>query len=164
MTVRGKVDLSGMGLNKLGGPLRQSLASSMLVAGGKVVRDEARVRVPVETGRLQQSIYLARDDKTSRDSTIVYNVSWNSRTAPHGHLIEFGHWRVNKVVPTGELGRWKATTERLPAPVWTPAHPFLRPAYEATKGRLLQVMVARGRERLPELIRENAAQATEDIA
>lgn len=163
MTVRGKVDLSGMGLEKLGGSIRQKLASSMLVAGGKVVRDEARARAPEETGRLKQSIYLARDEKVSVGAKVGYNVSWNSRTAPHGHLIEFGHWRVNRLVPTGELGRWKATTERLPAPIWTAAQPFLRPAYEATKARLLDVMVARGRERFPELLREAYVPADEEF-
>jgi HK97 gp10 family phage protein len=164
MSIRGKVDLSGMGLDKLGGDVRLQLASSMLVAGGRVVRDEARVRAPVDTGLLKQSIYVARDEKASVGRTVAYNVSWNKRTAPHGHLLEFGHWRVNRLVPTGELGRWKATTERLPAPVWTPAEPFLRPAWEATKGRLLDVMVARGRVRLPELINGAAADSAGDIA
>jgi len=146
MTITAKVDASSAlaGLDALTGELRVSLARSMAVAGGQVIRDEARVRAPEQTGRLKSSIYLAFKDGQSTDDRVVYSVTWNSRTAPHGHLLEFGHWQ------TVAWGHQMAT------PKWVAAHPFLRPAHEATAQRAQDAMLERARERLPELIAEAA--------
>jgi len=147
-----RVDLSGAlaGLDSLA-EMTTSVARSMGVAAGQAVRDEAKARAPVEDGTLRDSIYLAYRNGESTESLVVYQVSWNSKKAPHGHLLEFGHWRRNVLV-RGEDGRWRATQELLPAPVWTAAHPFLRPAYEATLSRLTDIAAARGRKRLAELM------------
>ena len=153
MTVSSKLDTHGWaeGLAKLDGPLRQSLARSMAVAGGKVLRDEAKQQAPMESGRLKESIYLAFKDGESSERQVVYSVSWNHRLAPHGHLIEFGHWQPYEVVrlPSGE---WITTTKKRATPKWTPAKPFLRPAFDAAHKIALSVMVERGRQRLPELL------------
>ena len=125
-------------LVKLDGPLKEKLARSMAVAGGTLLRDEAKQNAPVDTGLLRDSIYLAFKDNLSNDAQIVYSVSWNSKTAPHGHLIEFGHWHV-------EGGKGGERTS------WTPAQPFLRPAFDQAP-RAQQAMIQRGRERLPELL------------
>lgn len=147
-----KLDTSGWkdGLAKLSGPLRESLASSMAVAGGQVLRDEAKLQAPVESGGLRDAIYLARKDKSTPEQ-IVYSVTWNSRKAPHGHLLEFGHWQPFKVVklPNGD---WITTSTLLASPKWTPAKPFLRPAF-STMGKAAQkAMIERGRVRLAELL------------
>lgn len=128
MTARLKMDTSGWteGLAKLSGPFKEKLARSMAVAGGTILRDEAKQNAPVDTGLLQDSIYLAFKDDRSNGMQIVYSVSWNSRTAPHGHLIEFGTYKMA-------------------------AKPFLRPAYDHAP-RAMQAMIARGRVRLPELL------------
>lgn len=126
-------------LAKLGGPLKEKLASSMAVAGGTILRDEAKQNCPVMTGLLRESIYLARKD-ASNEAQIVYSVSWNSKTAPHGHLIEFGHWHVQ-----GGKGGERTS--------WTPAQPFLRPAFDQAP-RAQKAMMERGRQRLPELLAE----------
>lgn len=55
------------------------------------------------TGNLQASIYRAYAKDRSSDARKIYQISWNKKTAPHGHLIEFGTSRA-------------------------PAYPFLRPA------------------------------------
>ncbi|HYG07656.1 MAG TPA: HK97-gp10 family putative phage morphogenesis protein [Stenotrophomonas sp.] len=147
-----RVDLSGAlaGLDSLA-EMTNSVARSMGVAAGQAVRDEAKARAPVDDGTLRDAIYLAYRDGDSTQARVVYQVSWNSKKAPHGHLLEFGHWRTNVLV-RGEDGKWRATSELLPAPVWTAAHPFLRPAYEATLSRLAEVAAARGRKRLAELL------------
>lgn len=153
MTAKSGLDTSGWvaGLDKLAGPMREKLARSMGVAGGTVLRDEAKRQAPVEDGTLRDSIYLVYKEGKSTDSQVVYSVSWNARKAPHGHLLEFGHWQPYKVVklPNGEFF---TTKERLASPKWTPAQPFLRPALDVAGQRAKQAMVERGRERLTEIL------------
>jgi HK97 gp10 family phage protein len=154
MTITAKIDTSSAlaGLETLRGGLRASLARSMAVAGGEVIRDEAKARATVESGRWQSSFYLAFRDGESTDKQVMYSVSWNSRIAPHGHLQEFGHWQTHQAIklPNGE---W-ISGERLKSPKWQAANPALRPAFEATKQRAQTAMLDRARVRLPELLAE----------
>jgi HK97 gp10 family phage protein len=141
MTAKSGLDISewASALDQLGS-LRVSLARSMAVAGGTILRDEAKRNAPVDTGLLRDSIYLAYKDGLSNEAQIVYSVTWNSKKAPHGHLIEFGHWHVQ-----GGKGGEKTS--------FTPAQPFLRPAFDQMP-RAKAAMIERGRERLPELLAE----------
>jgi hypothetical protein len=167
--IRAQIDLSGWehALQQLGGPAKESLARSMAVAGGKVLRDEAKARAPVDSGRLRASIYLAYKTDRSTGDRQIYSVSWNSGHlggAPHGHLIEFGHWRYNKIVNGVPQRSLRAGLKRgrgpqdhegpgaLDVPVWVPARPFLRPALDAAGARAAEAMFARGRERLFEVL------------
>jgi hypothetical protein len=101
-------------------------------AGAQVFYDEVLRRVPVaakphkrkgerviEPGALKRSIYQAYSTDHSNDRQATYHISWNARKAPHGHLIENGHW--TKV--QGEHGPLK--------PKWVAAHPFIRSTYDA---------------------------------
>ncbi|WP_219930825.1 HK97-gp10 family putative phage morphogenesis protein [Alcaligenes faecalis] len=152
-------------LDALGAAAKAHLPRSMAVAAGKVFRDEAKARAPVfdgstalkgganvkkepKAGLLRDAIYLAFSDNRSfpSDGHFVYSVAWNSAKAPHGHLLEFGHWRYN-VIRGGY-----PTNERLEKPVWVAAHPFLRPAYDAARQRAIQAGMERGRERTAELL------------
>jgi HK97 gp10 family phage protein len=146
-------DTSGFtaALDRLAGPARTHLARSMAVAGGQVLRDEAKALAPVKDGILRNAIYLAFREARSNDKQVQYSVTWNSKKAPHGHLIEFGHWQPFKiaVLPDGRIYTLKA---RLPSPKWVPAHPFLRPALTGGTARAMAAMIARGRERLAELL------------
>lgn len=128
--MRVKFDASGWtaALAKLDGPFKEKLARSMAVAGGTLLRDEAKGYAPVQTGLLRDSIYLAFKDGLSNDSKVVYSVSWNSREAPHGHLLEFGTYK-------------------------SPAYPFLRPAFDHAP-RAQAAMMERGRVRAAELLAE----------
>ena len=155
MPVNASVDLSSVlaGLDRLSG-VSESLARSMAVAAGQAVRDEAKARAPVDTGKLKGALYLAYSDRRSHGSKVVYSVSWNSKKnsnkAPHGHLLEFGHWQTHAIYK-GRDGEWYVGAP-LAQPKWVPARPFLRPAYEAVAPRMAQIMVNRARERLPELL------------
>jgi len=152
-------------LDGLAGAAKQHLPRSMLVAAGTVIRDEAKVRAPVfdgstalrggsnvtkppQPGLLQEAIYLAYSDKRSLPEAgrHTYSVSWNAKKAPHGHLLEFGHWRLNAI----QGGYPKKA--KLPEPKWVPAHPFLRPAYDAAISIAMQAAMDRGRERTSELL------------
>lgn len=138
-------------LAQLVGPARISLARSMGVAGGEVLRDEAKLRAPIKDGVLQSAIYLAFRDTRSNDRVVMYSVSWNAKKAPHGHLLEFGHWQPYAIrkLPDGRVVTDK--TVLLAQPKWIAAHPFLRPAWDA-RHRAREAMLQRGRERLPELL------------
>lgn len=157
-------DTSGWsaGLDRLLGPARVSLARSMAVAGGEVLRDEAKLRAPrsgqgavSEAGPripLAETIYLAFRDKYSGEKEVQYAVTWNKSKAPHGHLVEFGHWQIYAVVRRPDGSYVTDKRRKLKAPKWVPASPFLRPAYEAAATRAQAAMVQRGRERLPQLL------------
>ena len=161
MPVNASVDLSSVlaGLDRLSG-VSESLARSMAVAAGQAVRDEAKARAPVDTGKLKGALYLAYREGRSSESHVVYSVSWNSKKAPHGHLLEFGHWQTHAMYK-GRDGEWYVGAP-LAHPKWVPAHPFLRPAYEAVAPRMAQIMVNRARERLPELLRGAAGDVESD--
>src|SRR5205085_5719958 len=60
----------------------------------------------IQPGALKASIYQVFSKDNSGSGHATYHVSWNAKKAPHGHLVEFGTSRA-------------------------PAHPFLRPAYDA---------------------------------
>lgn len=153
--VEAKVDNRSLfaGLDKLTDEFRTKLARSMAVAGGTVIRDEAKLRAPDgPTGNLNKSIYLVYRDKASTEAQVKYAVSWNRKIAPHGHLIEFGHWQPYVTVKIGD--EWVTTTKLRKHPKFIPATPFLRPAYHAALPRAKQAMLDRGRERVAELLRE----------
>lgn len=158
MRVDGEVDASGAlaGLDMLSGPLREKLLRSMLVAAGKVIRDEAQARAPVDTGKLQANLYLAYSPERSLNGQQAYGVSWRKDFfggARHGHLLEFGHWQPYRVVKiNGEYVTLK--DQPLPEPKWIAARPFLAPALDAAGGRAIAAATERGRVRLPELLAE----------
>lgn len=146
------------GLDRLSSPkLRESLARSMCVAGGALLRDEAKHYIHDVTGTLRDALYLAYSPEASSSGQQVYHVSWRKGHgkmgggAPHGHLIEFGHWQTNKAY-IGKDGEWYSSSVKLDQPRWIPARPFLRPALEGGGNRALSAMRERGRQRLPELL------------
>lgn len=99
-------------------------------AGAQVFYDEVRTRVAalgdapekaaaeagvqVGTGNLLRSIYQAHSEDKSINGKSAYVISWRTgkskegsgglTTAPHGHLVELGHWRKYKVYKRN--GRW----------------------------------------------------------
>ncbi|THJ30943.1 HK97 gp10 family phage protein [Lampropedia aestuarii] len=156
------------GIDAFAVQLKGHLPRSMAVAGGQVVRDEAKKRAPKQSGLLASSIYVAYADKRSqpKDGLAIYSVAWNAKTAPHGHLIEFGHWRYNKQAENGRYMKSKRPGVRrgkgaqdhsgpgaLEKPVWVPANPFMRPAYDAIAQTSVQAMLDRGQVRLAEIMK-----------
>lgn len=118
---------------------------SGIYAGARLLYDELKLRTPVgPTGNLNAAVYHWHDDKRSVGGKQVYRIGVNKVKAPHWFNVEYGHWRVN-VVYRGPGGALIPTKQRLPAPVWVPGHPYLRPtadrmpqAIAAAKARLAQ--------------------------
>ena len=127
-----------------------SVARTMGAAVGAAMRDEAKASIRSRSGLLASSLYVAFNPETSTNTSVMYSVSWNRKKAPHGHLVEFGHWRTNVTVQLPD-GRWITTKEKLPKPEWVPARPFLRPAQSAVAPRALNIAVAAGSRRFAEL-------------
>lgn len=166
-----KVDFSEVmsRLDGLAGVAKNHLPRSMAVATGKIFRDEAKARAPVfestkmeaganiekppKPGLLRDAIYLAYSQNRSAPQIgqATYSVTWNSTKAPHGHLLEFGHWGTNMLVK-GNRGKWVPTNAKLLKPVWVSAKPFLRPAYDAMGQTAIAAGLNRGRERMNEIL------------
>ncbi len=155
-------------LDGLAAAAKDHLPRSMAVAAGKVYRDEAKARAPrsdagtvTEFGPrmpLAAAIYLAYSDNRSipEQGFASYSVTWNKSKAPHGHLIEFGHWQTHATYK-GKDGKWYSDPKKpLANPKWVSAYPFLRPTYDAMSQIALQAALSRGRERLGEILADPA--------
>lgn len=107
--------------------IKDQVLFSGVAAMAKVIYDEVKLnaappRLGMKTGRLQESIYRAHSPEKSTDSVKTYNISWNKKKAPHGHLVEFGTSRA-------------------------PAHSFLRPAFDRVR-EAIEAGMARMAQRL----------------
>lgn len=168
MRVNTKVDLRSLlsALDKLEGA-KESLSRKMGVAGGVVIRDRAKELAPVGTeqggskrpGLLRDAIYLAFSDARSSTRRVVYSISWNSKKAPHGHLLEFGHWMPYLYGTDGKGNYWTIVDKQgnpvanPNGPVWVNAHPFLAPAFDSTKKLVYDAAIDEGKRSLPEILR-----------
>lgn len=125
-------------LRSLPPKLARSYARKALRAGGNIIRDEARARVPTRTHTLRKSIaYTATTSLHGSFKGKVYIK--HGKKAKHdgyyAHMVEFGtkahlvKARQKRVLSNGRMIFGRA--------VWIPAigaHPFMRPAAE-TKAR-----------------------------
>ena len=112
------------GLDRLADEAKAALRPAAQ-AGAQVLYNEVKLRVPVyrgplhfrhnktkgggywvTPGQLRDSIYQVFSRDNSDTEHVTYHISWNHSKAPHGHWMEFGNSRH-------------------------PAHPFLRPAFDA---------------------------------
>lgn len=149
--------------SQLDGPVKESLMRRMLVEGGVLLRDAAKSNAmmaankqnePVR-GVLAKSIYLVYDKEAEQPNVFTYKISWNARRAPHGHLIEFGHWMTHAVY-RGTNGEWYTDKDRpLDTPVWIAARSFLRPTIESYGNVAIRAMILRGQRELPEILKEH---------
>ena len=145
------------------GPVKESLMRRMLVEGGVLLRDAAKGNARmaankegVETrGLLASSIYLVFDKQASSGSVYNYKISWNAKIAPHGHLLEFGHWQPHPVYK-GADGQWYTRKDiLLDKPLWVAARMFLRPTMESYGNTAVRVAILRGQREFPKLMQEH---------
>lgn len=121
----------------------ESIIRKAAGAGAKIMYDEMVLRAPVRDekyktgkkrkppGQLKKSIYYWWDKDTSGKNRALYRIGPNTKKAPHWHLVEFGHWDKGKTH-------------------FTPAHPYIRPTFDAKSKEAL----AASRKKLNELIGE----------
>lgn len=101
------------------------IKEKMMVAA-KILRDEAKDMAPVKSGLLRRSIFAAPGDKDKPD--VIAGVSY--KTAPHAHLVEYGHKGGAK------------------------PHPYWRPAILATRGICARTIAEGMRKVIEEPLRE----------
>ena len=127
MTIKASVDVNGIAvqIEAMEQRMRDALRPAAF-AGAKVYHAEVMLRVPRRTGLLASTVYMAHSADNSADGVKeTYHISWNKKKAPHGHFVEYGTSRA-------------------------PAHPFLRPAYEAAKTRAHEAVMQTLRESMAE--------------
>jgi hypothetical protein len=106
--------------------IRPAAQAGAEVLYSAVLRNVSRLG-PV-TGKLEASIYQAFVKKESGPTHAKYDISWNHRVAPHGHLLEDGFIQKYKVY-VGKDGKWYTNKKApLPTPVQRPARAFVRSA------------------------------------
>lgn len=117
-------------------------------AGAEELYFEARIRVPesaephyfygtsskatgvrylFEPGSLRNAIYQVYSKDNSGELKATYHISWNHKKVPYGFMVEYGTSRA-------------------------PAHPFIRPAYEARVQFALEVARAHLVARVEEVL------------
>lgn len=114
-------------LDRFGAAIAEKVLLSGVAAMAKVMYDEARLNAAkhIKSGLLYSAIYRVYAKDKSSDTRKTYEISWNKKTAPHGHLIEFGHSKA-------------------------PAYPFIRPAFDRVNDAI-EAGKARMAERMTEI-------------
>jgi len=62
-------------------------------AGAQVIYDRVKInvgRLGKFSGNLERSIYQVYSDQSTPERA-VYHIGWNTKKAPHGALVEYGH-------------------------------------------------------------------------
>jgi len=149
------VDLDGLDslLADLGGEV-DAAVRPVAQAAAQVLYERVKINVRAlgrSTGNLERSIYQAfSPEKSVEGQRAEYHVSWNHRTAPHGHLVEWGYLqryryyrgndgRVRPMVRPGmdgkkPPGRRASQAQKdayyvtLPTPIQVPGKAFIRSA------------------------------------
>ena len=102
------------GLNSMMDDLGDAVSDSIrpaAQAGAQVFYDRAKQYVGAMgrvTGNLSNAIYQAYSESNSGQDKATYHVSWNHIKAPHGQLLEYGHWQRYQVILTSN--GWKTMT------------------------------------------------------
>lgn len=136
-------------------------------SGAAIVRDEAKLRAPVETGTLRRAMYVKQIRELSGTTRQTFYIGARqgkkeravgkkkvNRDAYYARWVEGGH----KIVPRGSkattalnrLGRriTGLTIRRNAAQGFVPPHEFLQPAFKAKIGAATDAMATKLRERI----------------
>lgn len=90
--------------------------SDLLLNNARLVRDRIKEKAPQgPTGNLKKAAYAAVLPETTTRRVVAF-AGIRPRKAPHAHLVEFGHG----------------------GPHPAPAHPFLRPAWDELRDKVLE--------------------------
>jgi len=121
--------------------LQDKARKDIAIAGGKVIRAEAKVQVPVgPTGNLKRSIFLSRSKRKTGPQAYV------GARAPQAKLVEYGTRGVRyptekaKKVKPGESWIWN--NSRITQTGKMPANPFMRKAIDKTGAAQQKAMEA----------------------
>jgi hypothetical protein len=74
----------------------QELAIPVAEAAAQVIYERMQLnvaRIPQMAGNLAASIYVADASDAGKEGWATYHISWDSKAAPHGSLLEYGYWQ-----------------------------------------------------------------------
>lgn len=125
----------------LGSKINRQALRSALVAGAKEIKKEAIALAPIKTGRMRRALYIKKMGKPNPfQENVIVGVRSGKRLqkrdldAYYWKFIEFGHL-------TRPKGKSRSNSARISAAAagakMVPAQPFVRPAFENSKGRAL---------------------------
>lgn len=141
-------------LDALEAGMKEHVVRSAANAGAVLLYEEARLRAPVyagdprkgiKPGQLRNAIYHAYSESKSSDVVKTYEITWNKKKAPHGYLVEYGHW----IVVSTRLGSGVAGPPQRVGRV--PAIPFIRGSFDRAQDAI-KAMRDRAAERTAEVL------------
>ncbi len=101
-------------------------------AGAEVYYRQVKANVAAlgrVTGNLDSAIYQAFSPDNSNATSATYHISWNHRKAPHGHLVEYGHYMYYQVSYDSKTKRFVTHKDQpLNPPRYVPGKAFVRSA------------------------------------
>lgn len=110
-------------------------------AGAEIYYGQVKANVAAlgrVTGNLDSSIYQAYSEDNSSETTATYHISWNHRKAPHGHLVEYGHYQYYAVSYNPKTKRFVTHKDQpLNPPKYVAAKSFVRSAASRTQDVLI---------------------------
>jgi HK97 gp10 family phage protein len=113
-------------LKKLGNEVGGVVLADAVNGAGDLLLAETQARAPVKRGILRDNLVLRRAARTARSSLFRKGIArariGYRRAAMHAGPVEAGHHLVRNGRVVGHV----------------PAHPFMRPAFDALKERLVQ--------------------------
>ena len=141
-------------MDEFGKKLEKQVLRPAAYAGASVIYDGMRMKVPVASGTLRDSIYHWHDDKRSRDDRQIYMIGPNKGKAPHWYNVEFGHWLYNNRTPDGRWLRSKSQPNArgpeahdLPGArkerKWVMPQPYIRPTWDTYGNVAITAMIVR---------------------
>jgi len=138
-------------LNQLPKEIQARPLRSAVSAAAKVIADDVKTQVPVETGTLKSAVYRYRSRRNSTTGRETFFVGIRQGKAKYANTARNRRaGRVGKTYKTqGEAFYWRFLefgTKKMQA------RPFLRPAFEANKQKAVEVM----KERLSKAIQAQA--------
>lgn len=122
-------------LSKLPEKIQRNILRTAIHAAASELRDAAREEAPVKTGELKKSIKAIRKRGTKVEVQSNVNVG-----AFYGLMVEKGHVLAKR----NAQGKVEGIGH-------VPAHPFLRPAYDKTKNKIVDFVKNKIAERLQKL-------------
>lgn len=131
-------DIQGQ-LNKFFGDIADKCYRPATYVASTVLYDEIKLRVPKDTGGLENAIYRYREKSDTHINNLnksTFYVGVNKRKAPHWWLIEHGHWQRRQAILLN--GKWVTLKNPLANPKYVPAQPYFRPAIDAKMNEALQ--------------------------
>lgn len=164
MEVTGLAELSEA-LKQLPINIGQNVLRGAVYAGAKVIKDGIADRAPVyigddprvQAGVLKNAVYMKQIPELSSEIQQVFYISLRKgkkeqtkgRDAYYWSWVEFGHNFVPRK-PKGISIKNHRASAAASGLLHVPAHPFVRPGFEASKGDALKAILSYMEKRIPQ--------------